>query len=41
MDGDNVSTSDPVTGTFDLSYKADAKFDNGTFTLAKDMDIRF
>ncbi|MCT7528383.1 hypothetical protein N5T79_04440 [Aliarcobacter cryaerophilus] len=41
VDGDNVSTSDPVTGTFDLSYKADAKFDKGTFTLAKDMDIDF
>ena len=41
VDGDNVSTSDKVSGTFDLSYKADAKFDNGTFTLAKDMDIDF
>ncbi|MCG3714480.1 hypothetical protein L5F64_02725 [Aliarcobacter butzleri] len=41
VDGDDVSTSDPVTGTFDLSYKADAKFDNGVFTLAKDMDIDF
>lgn len=41
VDGDNVSTSDEVSGTFDLSYKADTKFDNGTFTLAKDMDIDF
>uniref|UniRef100_UPI001866AAEB Ig-like domain-containing protein n=4 Tax=Aliarcobacter butzleri TaxID=28197 RepID=UPI001866AAEB len=41
VDGDNVSTSDKVSGTFDLSYKADTKFDNGTFTLAKDMDIDF
>jgi hypothetical protein len=41
VDGDNVSTSPKVSGTFDLSYKADAKFDNGTFTLAKDMDIDF
>ena len=41
VDGDNVPTSDKVSGTFDLSYKADAKFDNGTFTLAKDMDIDF
>ncbi|MCT7493453.1 hypothetical protein [Aliarcobacter cryaerophilus] len=41
VDGDNVSTSPSVSGTFDLSYKADAKFDNVTFTLAKDMDIDF
>ncbi|MCT7433670.1 hypothetical protein N5T66_10260 [Aliarcobacter cryaerophilus] len=41
VDGDNVSTSPSVSGTFDLSYKADTKFDNGTFTLAKDMDIDF
>jgi hypothetical protein len=41
VDGDNVSTSPSVSGTFDLSYKADAKFSNGSFTLAKDMDIDF
>lgn len=41
VDGDGVSTSNKVEGTFDLSYKADAKFDNGIFTLAKDMDIDF
>ncbi|MCT7406707.1 hypothetical protein [Aliarcobacter cryaerophilus] len=41
VDGDNVSTSSSVSGTFDLSYKADAKFSNGSFTLAKDMDIDF
>uniref|UniRef100_UPI00082526FC Ig-like domain-containing protein n=2 Tax=Aliarcobacter TaxID=2321111 RepID=UPI00082526FC len=41
VDGDNVSTSPLVSGTFDLSYKADAKFSNGSFTLAKDMDIDF
>lgn len=45
VDGDNLQNdtreSTSVTGTFDLSYKADAKFDNGVFTLAKDMDIDF
>ncbi|MCT7533817.1 hypothetical protein N5U22_10360 [Aliarcobacter cryaerophilus] len=41
VDGDNVSTSPSVSGTFDLSYKADAKFSNGSFTLEKDMDIDF
>ena len=40
VDG-NVPTLSSVSGTFDLSYKADAKFSNGSFTLAKDMDIDF